>query len=211
MKLSAVIVPILRVDAVGVLLGLALTAIAATLAVGPRLLAHARSHAEQQGELEARRKDAVQVDQQTDVARRYLDMLKSQTSAAVRLQPPTHINQRMGEMASLAEPCNISIAQLSPGTPPPISTTPAATGTPAPTPESRATIVPIKLAGTGSYADLSRFLKSLHDTFRDTAVTSLHIIAQPDGKGSEKQVASFTVDFAWYAAPAVSNDAPPKP
>ncbi len=207
MKLSASISPVLHVDALGVLIALALTAGAGAVAVGPKLLARAPTHAEQQQELDSRRKAAVEIEQQAEAARRNLDTLKTQTIAAVQLQPPTHINQRMGEMAALAGPCNISIDQLSPGTPAATPIAPATAGGP----ESKATIVPIKLSGTGSYPDISRFLRSLHDTFRDTAVSSLHVMAQPDPKGSEKQVASFTIDLAWYAAPAAWADAPPKP
>ena len=81
--------------------------------------------------------------------------------------------------------------------------------------EGKALIVPIKLAGTGSYPDLARFLHSLRETFRDTAITTLKLTAQPaapnPARTSENVPAAFTIDLAWYAAPAGSADAPANP
>ena len=115
-------------------------------------------------------------------------------------------------------PCKTAAAQLAftlprgctrLGAVPPAPTPPApvAGATVAPTSEPKATLVPIKLAGSGTYPDITRFLHALHNQFRDTALSSLKLTAQPDPKQSEKQIAAFSIDLAWYAAPAAS-DAP---
>lgn len=211
MKLAAAFSPTRRVDALGILAAIALTAGAAVLTLGPKLLSHTPTRAEQQAELDARRKEALDIERQAETAHKNLEDLKSQSAVAVQLKPASTINQRLGEMADLAVPLNISILQLAPGPAAPPPPAPAA-GAPAPAPtEPKATIVPIKLAGTGAYADVSLFLHTLHDTFRDTALSSLKLTAQPDPKQSEKQIASFSIDLSWYAAPAASDGAPPKP
>jgi hypothetical protein len=204
------LLPTLGTDAIGGIVAFGLTFGAVILIVAPKFFTHVPSRAEQQAELETRRKQAIELDQNADAARKNLDLLRQQTAAAVHLQPATYINKRMGDMAALAEPCAVSIAQLSPGVPAPAPTS-ADSATPGALVEPKATIVPIKLSGTGAYPDISRFLHALHDTFRDTAISSLHITGQPDPGRSEKQAASFTVDFAWYAAPAAFADAPPNP
>lgn len=209
MKLTAAFSPTLRVDALGALAALALTAGAAILAFGPKLLSHAPTRAQQQAELDARRKEALDIERLAEAAHKNLADLQSQSAVAVQLRPANTINQRLGDMAAIAEPLNIAILQLSPGPAAPPPATPAA-GSPAPS-EPKATIVPIKLAGTGTYPDIARFIHALHDKFRDTALSSLKLTAQPDPKQSEKQIAAFSIDLAWYAAPAASDGAPPKP
>lgn len=208
MKLS--LSPTLRVDALGLLAALTLTAGAAALALGPKLLSPTQTYAQQQDHLDARRKQAQDIDRQADAARKNLDGLNSQAITAVQLKPANTINQRLGEMSNLAAPCDISITSLSPGTPAAQPPAPAAGAPAPPAPELKAAIIPIKLAGTGAYPDIACFLHMLHDDFRDTALTSLRITATPDPKQSEKQIASFSIDLAWYAAPAGSDGAPPK-
>ncbi len=211
MKLAHSLPPTLRVDALGSLAAIALTAGAAALAIGPRILFPAPSRAQQQTELNARLKRSLDIDRQTDLAQRTLTDLKSQETTAVTLKPASTMNQRLGDIATLAEPLGISITKLIPGpasaAPPPPAPAPSA-GSPAAPPLT--TIVAIKLTGTGTYPAISGFLHALHDEFRDTALSSLKLSTNLEPHQSENLSATFSIDLAWYAAPDASDGAPPK-
>ena len=212
MKLAHSFPPTLRVDALGIIATIALTAGAAALAIGPRLLFPAPSHTQQQADLNARLNRSLDSDRQADLAQRTLADLKSQEITAVTLKPASTMNQRLGDIATLAEPLGISITKLIPGpalaAPPAPAAAPSA-GAPA-TPPPLTTIVSIKLAGTGTYPAISGFLHALHDEFRDTALSSLKLSTNLEPHQSENLSATFSIDLAWYAAPDASDGAPPK-
>lgn len=118
-----------------------------------------------------------------------LEKLQAEALKTVRLEPVTRVNERLVGLAALADKCGVTITLLTPQKP---------------QPAAKATIVPVKLAGNASYAAITRFVHALHAEYRDTAVVGLSIVGSPTQK---PQDAAYTLDLAWYAAPAVSNDA----
>ena len=207
--------PTLRVDALGLLGALALTAGALAFVVGPRFLSAAPAPRDQQRELEARRHAAIDVDRQAETAQAHLIDLNTQIARAVQLHPAEHINQRLVEITQLALAEHVSIAQMSPGNPAPAGPPTPGAGAgadknkapPSPLAAGGVVVVPIKLAGSGSYPEVARFLHALHDAFRDTAVGSLHITSQPGASENGAPIpAPFTIDLSWYAAPANPAD-----
>ena len=212
----------LRIDALGTLAAVALTLGAGVVAIGPHFLARGPTPADQKAELEHRRQEAADLDKMTETTRQRLADLTTRSATAVHLQPATRVNERLVEITKLAAGGNISIAQMTPGasTPPSAPANAPAdkhAAAPASPLDNKALVVPIKLAGTGTYPDLARFIHALREQFRDTAITSLKLNAQPGGgaaesaKPSENTPGSFTIDLAWYAAPAGSADASTKP
>ncbi len=206
MKLAQSLPPTLRIDALGALTTIAFSAGALVIAVGPRIFSPAPSHAQQQAELDARIKKSLDIDRQAELAQHTLVKLKSESVAAVKLKPASTMNQRLGDIAALAEPLGISITKLVPGaTAAPL---PAATTTPATlAPPPLTTTLSIKLAGTGSYPAISRFLHTVHDNFRDTAVSTLKLSTPLEARQSENPLATFSIDLTWYAAPEGSDGA----
>lgn len=209
MKLAQSLPPTLRIDALGALTTIAFSAGALVIAVGPRIFSPAPSHAQQQADLDARIKKSLDIDRQAELAQHAFAKLQSESVAAVKLKPASTMNQRLGDIAALAEPLGISITKLVPGpTAAPLaaaSTTPATPATPAPPPLT--TILSIKLAGTGSYPAISRFLHTMHDNFRDTALSTLKLSTPLEARQSENSLATFSIDLTWYAAPEGSDGA----
>ena len=182
--------PALRIHALGALAALALTLGAGVVAIGPHIIARGPSPADQQAELERRRREAAALDKQTDSTRQRLVELAALDKTAVHLQPAARVNERLVEITKLAAGfaggpgSAITLAQMTPGTPAPPaqSATPADKAVPpaaAAALDSKTLIVPIKLAGSGSYPDVARFIHALREQFRDTAITALRINAQP--------------------------------
>ena len=141
--------------------------------------------------------------------------LKTLDVAAVKLQPPGRVNERLTRLADLAERVaadatpkgSLRIDQVTP-----LTAVRAA----------RFYNVPIRLAGTATYSAATEFLHRLHAEFPDIAVAGLVInagenaveAARPtaDKKGERKAPvtavnATFSVDLVWYAALEGLSDA----
>ncbi len=209
----------LRNDALGTLAAVALTLGAGVVAIGPHIIARGPTPADQQVELERRRQEASALDKQAESTRQRLAEFATRSASAVHLQPASKVNERLVEITKLAAAGSISIAQMTPGSPILPSAPPAPadkTAAPAATSlDAKAIVVPIKLAGSGSYPEVARFVHALREQFRDIAVTALHMNSVPGsyepGKSSENVPGPFSIDLAWYAAPAGSADAGAKP
>lgn len=125
-----------------------------------------------------------------EAARAVAQGLDSQLAAeldkAVRLLPHTKINERLADLTDRAEKRGVKVEQIAPGNP---------------TMSSRATVVPIRLSGSCTYADIMRLLRELSTDYRDMAVVNLQISGQPTKSGEK---AACMAEFVWFAAPAVS-------
>lgn len=112
--------------------------------------------------------------------------LSAELNKAVRLLPHTRINERLADLTARAEKRGVKVEQITPGNP---------------TVSSRATVVPIRLSGSCTYADIMRLVRELSAEYRDMAVVNLQITGQPTRSG---EMASCVAEFDWFAAPAVS-------
>ena len=112
--------------------------------------------------------------------------LTAELEKAVRLLPHTRINERLADLTARAEKRGVRVEQITPGNP---------------TMHTRATAVPIRLSGSGTYAEVTRLLREFRAEYRDMALVSLQMTGQP-AKSGEK--GSCVAEFTWYAAPAVS-------
>lgn len=102
----------------------------------------------------------------------------------LRLKPAGHVNQRLARLTDLATANGLDIHEIQPED--------AASGTHYDT-------VPVRLAGKGTYQTHTAFLRNLHQTFRDTAVTSFQLVGNPR---QPDEPATFRMTLAWYTSPA---------
>lgn len=112
-----------------------------------------------------------------------LNTLQERLQDVVTLEPASRVNTRLVGLAALADRCGVSITML---------THQKAL------PQKNAVIVPIKIGGSGSYVGVTRFVRALHDQYRDTAVVGLSMIGAPSEAPKD---GTYTLDLAWYAAP----------
>jgi len=126
--------------------------------------------------------------QELRTARETLAALTAQAARFTPLEPALRINSRLTRLSDLAQSAEITIGQLTPS---------AAT----PEPAKRFTSVPIKVSGSGGFANCVNFLSALQEAHRDIKVSAITLtIAEP---ASENQAArlDMTLDLVWYAAP----------
>lgn len=116
------------------------------------------------------------------------DAIVAKRQGTLSLEPTEQVNSRISRLTSLAAEESVAIQQLTPGNPKSEAGKPFSS-------------VPIRVQGTGEFADCIAFLARLRDQHRDIAVPSIHLsISQP---ASENQAArlDMTLELVWYAAP----------
>ena len=107
----------------------------------------------------------------------------------LRLQTAAQTNRRLSELTQLASQNGLQIDEVEAGT------------------QSRGrfyTVIPIRLAGTGTYRTSATFLHKLHEDFSDTAVASFDLAV--DGSDIEG-IAHFQFELIWFT----SSSEPEKP
>ncbi len=173
-----------RIDAVGVLVCVALTFAAYFVFVRPTY--------EGKAEHDLLRAQFIEQTQLVQHARVSLSALKQQLSEAdsalrdqpLRLEPATLVNHRLAKLADLAETCGLELHQMKPDTP--------RSG-------KRYDLVPIVLTGSGDYRRVTLFIRRVHESFADIGVTRFGLKASNAGSHQ----AQFNLSLAWYAMPAM--------
>jgi|GEM_PF-1286649 len=138
---------------------------------------------------------ARQMDQQRDERERALHAANTEQTklAAERdeigltLEPENSINRRMARLTELAERAGLKVTQLTPSK--------AVQG-------KRSRMVPIAVAGRGTYPQAAAFLALVHEQMRDTAVARLAMASTPE---NVDQPADCAVQLIWHAT---ANDGP---
>jgi Tfp pilus assembly protein PilO len=106
--------------------------------------------------------------------------------SSVKLLPIASMNERLAALADTAKSNNITVSQLTPGTP---------------TVLAKYMSVPVKISGNCTYPELTRLLRQLHEIMPDTAVENLAITVDPNRTDA---TSAYSIDLVWYAAPAAS-------
>jgi Tfp pilus assembly protein PilO len=182
----------LTIDAAGLLVCLGLTGAAYFFGARPVLNAQSRLD-EQKQLLEEQARNASDVEGRVLFEQKKLAEVKAKLAAtSVPLFPPSDINKRLEVLAQITTGNGLTLRQLDPG---------AAVSQAGAT---RFTTVPIRIAGTGSFAGVSGFLHELLAmAYADVEVRGMTLTAGPEG-GSES---AFEIEMRWYAAPVASAGA----
>ena len=107
-------------------------------------------------------------------------------SGVPRLQPADQLLDRISAISRAAATAGLTLDEIKPGTP---------------VVRERFTVVPIHLAGTGSFPGCELFLHTLRTTFPDTGLTGLDLRGEPE---QADKPGRFVLDLAWYAARAAN-------
>jgi len=172
-----------RIDATALSICAALTLVVYLLGVDPLVRAQA-DRVRQQRELDESAREADDLlAQLTSLKRELAITTQKLADSPLRLQPVSAVNQRIAMITELATQCELQLDQIQPGK--------AVPGT-------HYDMVPILLAGTGSYTRSAAFLHQLHTTFPDIGVTTFDLSGSP---AEPSRPARFRFDLAWFAAP----------
>lgn len=175
------------IDSAGIAMLLVVIAAAYALGVHPALDRRAAAELDRATLItESENAKAATSALQDAIARR--DAILARQGTQLILESSDQANSRISRLTALAAAEKIAIQQLTPG---------------APTREPGKPFisVPIRVQGSGEFAQCVSFLSRLRDEHRDIAVPTASLsIAQP---ASENQAArlDITLDLVWYAAP----------
>jgi Tfp pilus assembly protein PilO len=173
----------LRIDAVGVVVGLLLTGAVFMLGVKPVLDREADRAAQRQAVSDQQR-EADRVTATLTVMRNNLGKFREAVQASsIQLRNTSYLNQRVGEITALATAAGLQVDEVVPGSV-------SAAG--------RYDMVPIELAGSGAFAACAKLLNELHGAFPDVGVSSLEIAGKP---AAPMEPATYRIGLTWYAAP----------
>ena len=180
-----------RIDALALTICLCSTALVYFVGLEP-LNQRYNQFVEQQNDLELKKQRATLGTASLNSAHRKLLVLQQQLAdAPLQLKPAHQINNRLAELTDLASRCGIRIEDIQPGK-----------GARA----LRYEIVPIHVAGTGTYRTCTSFVHQLRQTYPDTGVAAFALSGNPN---EPAEAARFSFDLEWFAALSDTPAPPP--
>lgn len=144
--------------------------------------------------LSTRSEELAERERSVEAAKARVRELDERIAAAIPLQTPDKLNQRMAAIPELGAAVGVRVREVVPKSP--------QTG-------KRLVRVPITIGGDAPTTILTTFLHELHSRFPDMEVLTLNLAARPE---SPQEPARFTMDLVWYtrADSDVSKGAPPE-
>lgn len=137
--------------------------------------------------------DLKVLEDHTHALERLSHSLESKLVDTVELRPVDHLNKQVAAVSELVEEQNLHVTRVDPG---------EAQVTP------RYTLVPIRVAGQGTFADVVNFLHELHDVAKDTEVRAFAVRADPK---ASSDLVTFELCLGWYAVQGPSTRAMARP
>jgi hypothetical protein len=173
-----------NVDMIGALALLTLTVAAYVLGIAPLLSRHEFVR-RQQIELAQAHAKAREASAELATAQQELVAARQQVTATpLRLQPASQLNQRLALVTDLATRSGARLDDLQPGK--------ATDG-------ARYGVLPIRVAGTGSYPTFAALLSRLRAECPDLGINGFDVSGTPvEGAAPAK----FSFDLVWYTQPA---------
>ena len=110
---------------------------------------------------------------------------------SLELRPVGQLLDRISALSKAAAMAGMTLDEIKPGTP---------------IPRERFTVLPIHLAGTGTFPGCASFLHGLRADFPDTGVVGMDLRGEPE---QTDKPARFVLDLAWYASRAASTGTSP--
>jgi len=173
-----------HVHAIGAVVCLAALGAAWFGSIGPAMASRSAAQA-QRSAIAAQEAQAEQLRNQVVMFERRLGQAVAEERASpLRLEPISRINRRLSEVSELAAEAGLDVSVVRPGK---VVKT------------SRFEVVPIELAGHGSYRACATFLHGAHRAFPDMGVAAVQIDRRLEGAEAD---GDFSFTLAWYAAPS---------
>ena len=156
--------------------------------IAPALREH-RAGVARVAELSRQRHKAATLRAALAAARREIDQIETAThKARPSLDPATLVNTHMARITAAANECGLSVEELQPG---------KASDTP------YYKMIELRIAGSGTFPQVTRFLHRVHEDFADTGVRSIELTA---GSGNAlSPPANFRLGLIWFAAPSAND------
>lgn len=171
---------LLAADAAGVAAIVTLAAVWWVFGYRPLETAHADRQA-QVREVQAAANERESLESSVAAAKARVERLRERIRAeSIQLGKLEDLNARNNALARLAEESRLRLDTIRPGDV---------------VPGVRYTGVPIRLLGTGTYAECVEFLERLRRVFPDVGVNAFDLRSVPGGG------ASFVFDLVWFTAP----------
>jgi Tfp pilus assembly protein PilO len=179
-----------RIDAAGIVVCAGFTALVYFAGLEP-LWERYNEFTQQQTDVELKRQHTTLSAASLASMHRKLGVLQQElTDTPAKLKPAGMINNRIAELTDLASRSSIKIEDIAPGQP---------------AHAKRFDVVPIKVAGNGTYRTCAQFIHNLRKTFPDTGVASFSLSGNPS---DPTEPAKFQFDLEWFAAPSPAPTAP---
>jgi len=174
-----------RIDASGLALVAALTAVAYLLEIRPVLSARQAAGAGV-AELAEKRRRAAELEGALRSQEEPLSEAQRLLAALdVRLEDAGRLNERVAKLTEMAGQSGLQVDGIEPGKVVGIS-------------GARYRTVSIRLTGRGVYRNCARFLRDISEKVRDSSVTQISLSGQ---NGVAEANATFAFDLLWYTAP----------
>jgi hypothetical protein len=172
----------LSIDAAGVVVVTLMSGLFFMGAVLPAINANADRAAVLQA-VELSRTEIHRVREQANDVGTYAAKLEADlASTRVEIEPLTRLNARLARLTELASSKSLVLDRLAPGTP---------------TKGVKATLVPIRVEGKGSFLNARQWIAVLRQEFPDISIVGLEIARdQPQSENASR----FSFDLIWYAA-----------
>lgn len=115
------------------------------------------------------------------------DQLKAMQQDDFKLEAAGRINSRIARLTDLAARERLIVRQVEPGAV-------------KPEPGKQFVVVPIRVKGSGEFADCVAFLHQLRAQHRDIAVPSVNLTIEQPASENQAAVLEVSLELAWYAA-----------
>lgn len=176
-----------QITAAGLGVCLALTAAVYAVGIHPQFARQVEAENARRTLIQKENEAVALVNKLTGLKRQLAEVEQELEASPLRLQPTSGINQRISEMAKLAEENHLKINQVQPSKP---------------EAGKYYSTVPIRLAGSGKFTDVVTFLNRLHSDFKDVGVSSWSVSGEPATPGAK---ADFSFSLSWFASPATGE------
>lgn len=173
-----------QISVTGLGVCLALTAAVYAVGIHPQFARQVEAESAQRTLVQKENEAVALVNKLTRLKRDLAAVEGELEASPLRLLPTSAINQRISEMAKLAEANGLKINQVQPSQP---------------EAGKYYSTVPIRLAGSGRFTDVVTFLHRLHVEFKDVGVSSWSVKGEPATPGAK---AEFSFGLSWFASPA---------
>jgi Tfp pilus assembly protein PilO len=172
-----------RVDAVGVGVLVALTAVVYVCGYYPLMRSH-QEYQDKRAALVAQREQSARLETTLQgLQKRLAAVTQSLSSSSLSLKPAANLNNQLAQISALATGCGLAIDD--------VRTEPAVA-------ETHSDAFPVTLAGDGTYRACTVFLSRMRATFQDTTVVSLDLTGNG---GDPSGIGKFNFRLRWHAAP----------
>ncbi len=173
----------LGIDLIGLAVLAAMTAAVGAGSLAPLLHAHAAQKLAESRVEELRFESHKLHEQRADLEANAARLQEELASLHIDVEPISRLNSRLSRLTELAKRRGLTLDRIAPD---------------APQRATKATLVPIRMEGRGSFPSCRDWISDLRSAFPDVSVSGLQITRD---RSPAAESAAFVFELVWYAAP----------